>query len=219
MKKKLTISDLQKEASRFCEKISVEKIKELYGATDGKAVGTYIEHRFRDFLGEKHEFERGSSANGIDFPSIEINTDVKATSIKQPQSSSPFRSIHQKVYGLGYNLLLFVYEKADLTDTGGNYSNVKIVSCAFISKERTGDYQLTKAIIEAVKNKCTKKEIIRLFELKNLPDKATHEEIAEEVMKHTPLQGYVTISNALQWRLQYSRIVEMKSTDGVNKIL
>lgn len=219
MKKKLTISDLQKESKEFCKKISNEKIKELYGITDGKAVGTYIEHRFRDYLEEKYEYGQGNSARGIDFPSPKINTDVKATSIKQPQSSCPFRSIRQKVYGLGYNLLLFVYEKTDIVDNDGNYSIIKIVSCAFISKERTGDYPLTKSIIEALKNKCSKKEIMRLFEIKNLPDKSAYDEIAEEVMKTPPLQGYLTISNALQWRLQYKRIVIMESSDGVNKIL
>ena len=61
MKEKLTLSDLQEESKKFSEKISKEKIKELYGVTDGKAVGTYIEHRFRDYLEERYEYGRGNS--------------------------------------------------------------------------------------------------------------------------------------------------------------
>jgi hypothetical protein len=32
--------------------------------------------------------------------------------------------------------------------------------------------------------------------------------IPEEILKKTPEVGYLTISNALQWRLQYRRIIE-----------
>ena len=49
--------------------------------------------------------------NGIDAP--ELDVDIKVTSIKQPQSSCPFKSARPKRYGLGYNLLVFVYEKSD----------------------------------------------------------------------------------------------------------
>lgn len=81
----------------------------LYGVTDGKAVGTYLEHRFREVLRTKYAFEEGSSAKGIDFPGIGV--DMKVTGFRQPQSSSPFKSARQKVLGLGYSLLVFVYHK------------------------------------------------------------------------------------------------------------
>lgn len=41
---------------------------ELLGVTDGKAVGTYVEHKFKDLL-EKYELI-GSSAKGIDLPDL-----------------------------------------------------------------------------------------------------------------------------------------------------
>jgi hypothetical protein len=40
-------------------------------------------------LFQKYEIEVGNSARGIDLPSVE--TDIKATSIAQPQSSCPFQ--------------------------------------------------------------------------------------------------------------------------------
>lgn len=38
-------------------------------------------------------------------------------------------------------------------------------------------------------------------------------------MKYPPKQGYLTISNALQWRAQYRRVLDVSGTvDGVDKI-
>jgi hypothetical protein len=44
---------------------------------------------------------------------------------------------------------------------------------------------------------------------KNLPvDEIEARKIAEDVLKSPPEIGYLTISNALQWRLQYTRVIE-----------
>ena len=77
MKKKLTLDSLIISAKKFCKIESKHPFKELYGVTDGKAVGTLIEHRFKDFLGSSFNYEVGNSASGIDLPSLDINTDIK----------------------------------------------------------------------------------------------------------------------------------------------
>ncbi len=100
----------------------------MLGVTDGKAVGTYMEHFFQDYLRSKYEMAIGSSALGIDLPSV--NTDVKTTSCTQPQSSCPFHSARQKI------------------------------------------------------------------------------------LANPPEQGYLTISNALQWRLQYKRVIGLNNSIG-----
>lgn len=46
MKPVLTINKLIQAARHFCETESGENHVELIGITDGKAVGTYVEHRF-----------------------------------------------------------------------------------------------------------------------------------------------------------------------------
>jgi len=107
----LTIDILKHEASRFSVLESSHDEPSIYGSTDGKAVGTYLEHKFQNYLKKKYQFDMGNSASGIDFPSLGV--DIKVTSITQPQSSCPFKSARQKVYGLGYNLLVFVYKKED----------------------------------------------------------------------------------------------------------
>ena len=80
MKRKLTLDKLQNEARRFAEIESTHREPVLYGVTDGKAIGTCFEHKFQAHLSAKYSHEQGSSAKGIDFPSLEV--DMKVTSIK-----------------------------------------------------------------------------------------------------------------------------------------
>ncbi len=41
--------------------------------------------------------------------------------------------------------------------------------------------------------------------------------LADELLSNPPEIGYLTISNALQWRLQYSRVIER--ADSVSGVL
>ena len=218
-KQKLTIKHLLACAKEFCIKESKTPCKELFGVTDGKAVGTYIEHKFKDFLLSKYDLQVGSSASGIDLPSAEINTDIKVTSIRQPQSSCPFKNAHQKIYGLGYNLLVLVYDKQD--DAKNKTALLDFVSCSFIEKDRTADYQTTTALLQMIQNKANAEDIFAYLNDRNIPaDEITLMNIAEQILKNPPKVGYLTISNALQWRLQYGRIVMLKDKiSGITKII
>src|SRR5438132_13414112 len=64
---------------------------------------------FKSHMRDKYTFPPTNSAKGIDFP--EFDVDIKVTSIKQPQSSCSFKSARQKIFGLGYSLLVFVVMK------------------------------------------------------------------------------------------------------------
>jgi hypothetical protein len=45
-------------------------------------------------------------------------------------------------------------------------------------------------------------------------------QLANQILKTPPVQGYLTISNALQWRLQYQRVVTLdKAVQGISKII
>ena len=218
-KKKLTIEKLIEEAQLFCLEQSKFQHKELYGVTDGKAVGTLIEHKFQSHLNDKYEVLVGSSARGIDLPSDEIQTDIKVTSIKQPQSSCPFKDAKQKIFGLGYNLLVFVYDKTD--DPTTQTAILNFVSCSFVHKERTADYTTTFRLREMIKDGANEADIIAYLQDKNIPaDEITLAKVAEQILQSTPEQGYLTISNALQWRLQYQRIVTLvDDIQGIEKIV
>jgi len=150
MKPKLTITRLKKAAREFCQTESKHKNKDLFGVTDGKAIGTYIEHKFQAHLEKHYTYEKGSSAKGIDLPGKSIYTDIKVTSIRQPQSSCPFRDAKQKIFGLGYNLLVFVYDKTD--DNRNKKAVLDFVSCSFLEKERTADYTTTFRLREMIKD-------------------------------------------------------------------
>lgn len=110
-KKELTIDLLIRAAKDFCKQESGVYRTELFAVTDGKKVGTIVEHLFQAYLEERYAMTIGSSALGLDLPSV--NTDIKVTSIVQPQSSCPYKDSKQKIYGLGYNLIVFVYQKED----------------------------------------------------------------------------------------------------------
>jgi hypothetical protein len=214
----LTVAALKQETKQFIAAFSREH-PELFGITDGKAVGTYVEEKFNVYLGERYEYQSGNAAVGIDFPALEV--DVKATSIRQPQSSCPFRSAEQKVYGLGYNLLVFVYEKTD--DGERKTAVLDFKNVVFVRADKTGDFQTTKGILGIMERDGNIEEIVAFLEERNLfLDEVGRLHLAEKIMHQRRCLGYLTISNALQWRLQYGRVIKLATdskTDGVENIL
>lgn len=213
----LTINNLPQAAKKFCNQYSGVPKKELYGVTDGKAVGTFVEHLFQDFLTTYYTIDVGNSAKGLDLPSV--NTDIKVTSIIQPQSSCPYKDSKQKIYGLGYNLIIFVYDKHD--DDNGKSGILDFLSCTFVESRRTSDYQTTTGILKIIENNGNAEDIFAFLVERNIPaDEVTLMNMATELIKNPPLVGYLTISNALQWRLQYGRIVTLQEkVDGITPII
>ena len=216
MKPKLTLEALKSEAQALAVRESAHKEAALYGVTDGKAVGTYFEHKFHAYLHERYDYAEGSSASGIDF--AELSVDMKVTSIKQPQSSCPFRSAQQKIYGLGYSLLVFVYEKMD--DPATATGQLSILHTVFVDKERTGDFQTTTGIRRILENNGNKDDLLAFMQERMLPvSDIEASEIADELVRKAPEVGYLTISNALQWRIQYRRVIEQAGTIwGIERI-
>jgi hypothetical protein len=212
----ITLDTLLSEAEQFSLDESLHGEPTIFGVTDGKAIGTYLEHKFQQHLEEHYVHAPGNSATGIDFPGLDV--DMKVTSIKQPQSSCPFNHARQKIYGLGYGLLVFVYDKTDNPST--RTANLNILHTLFVEKHRTADYQMTRGLLEILKRNGNEDDLIAFMSDKMLPvDEIEIQRIAEELIKKAPEQGYLTISNALQWRLQYSRVIQKAGVvDGVKRI-
>lgn len=191
----LTIDTFRERAASFSKAESTHDDPELFGVTDGKRVGTYLEHNFRAYLAADHSFTPGNSASGIDFP--ELGVDMKVTSDNQPQSSCPFDSAQQKIYGLGYSLIIFVYEKSD--DETHRTGRLNILHAIFVEKERTGDYQMTRGLREIIEREGNVDDLVAFMQDKNLPvDDLEAHNIAKRLLAEKPEQGYLTISNALQ---------------------
>jgi hypothetical protein len=72
-----------------------------------------------------------------------------------------------------------------------------------------------------VKDKANEADIIAYLQDKNIPaDEITLTQLAKQILKRPPEQGYLTISNALQWRLQYQRIFDLnENVKGIIKII
>lgn len=72
-----------------------------------------------------------------------------------------------------------------------------------------------------VKDGANSEDIIAYLMDKNLPaDEITLNKLTEEILSNPPVQGYLTVSNALQWRLQYGRIVRLdEDVEGIVKII
>jgi hypothetical protein len=216
MKPQLSLDNLIKEAGLFAQVESDHFDRAIYGITDGKAIGTYFEHKFQTHLAVRYNYEQGSSASGIDFPGLGV--DMKVTRITQPQSSCPFRSARQKIYGLGYSLLVFVYEKTD--DPATEMGKLSIVNTVFVDQCRTADFQTTVGIQQILQNDGNTDDLVGFMEDRRLPvDDIQAQKLAQEILQNPPETGYLTISNALQWRLQYRRVIENAgNVDGILRI-
>jgi len=143
---------------------------------------------------------------------------MKVTSIRQPQSSCPFKSARQKIFGLGYGLLVFVYDKSD--DHSAQTGRLDMQHTIYVEKKRTADFQMTRGIREILERDGNKDDLIAFFMDKNLPvEEIEASNIADAILEEKPAQGYLTISNALQWRLQYTRVInEAGAVEGIHRV-
>ena len=205
----LDLLGLKSASTEFAEALSAQPIPDLFGVTDGKAIGTFVESAFHDFVSARFVYDRGSAARGVDFPNQ--NVDLKVTSIERPQSSSPFRSAEQKVYGLDHHLLVFIYEKTDDQSLGAALLHIHHVF--FVDSALTADYQTTRGLRELLERDANLDDLTAFLSERKIPlDDMGVEQLARRILENPPVQGYLTISNALQWRLQYRRLISI--TDG-----
>lgn len=75
----LTLADFKIAAALFVKQISGTPTPDLFGTTDGKAVGTYIEQVFNHYLRASYDYIPGNAASGIN---PDLNIDLKVTSIR-----------------------------------------------------------------------------------------------------------------------------------------
>ncbi|MHB0704109.1 hypothetical protein ACX4MU_00115, partial [Roseomonas mucosa] len=88
-------------------------------------------------------------------------------------------------------------------------SRLNMMHTIFIERERTGDYQMTRGLREILERDGNEEDLVAFMMDRNLPvDDIEAHNIARNVLEQMPEQGYLTISNALQWRLQYGRVIQ-----------
>jgi hypothetical protein len=90
----------------------------------------------------------------------------------------------------------------------------------YVEPSRTADYQMTRGLNDILDRDGNEDDIISFITDRNLPvDEIEAASIARDVLQQRPLQGYLTISNALQWRLQYGRVIaQAGQVQGVTRV-
>jgi hypothetical protein len=123
----------------------------------------------------------------------------------------PLQVRQAEVFGLGYSVLIFVYDKTD--DPASSTGHLDVQHVIFVEEERTADFQTTTGIRKILDNQGNKDDLLAFLQERMLPvDEIEADNIADELLKKRPEIGYLTISNALQWRLQYRRVIDQAGT-------
>ena len=74
---------------------------------------------------------------------------------------------------------------------------------------------MTTGLIDGLKNEGNKDDLIAFRSDRMLPvDDIEAANIADELLAPPPQTGFLTISNALQWRLQYRRVIDRAGSGG-----
>jgi hypothetical protein len=113
---------------------------------------------------------------------------------------------------------VFVYEKGDNPET--QTGRLNIVNTIFVDESRTADFQTTVGIRQILENDGNIDDLVAFMEDRRLPvDDIQAHKLAKEILGNPPEIGYLTISNALQWRLQYRRVIEKAGEiDGIVRV-
>lgn len=135
------------------------------------------------------------------------------TSIRQPQSSCPFKSARQKIYGLGCSLLVFVYDKRD--DERTRTGRLEIQHTIFVKKEQTADFQTTSGLRRLIEIKANRDDILAFFEDRFMPFEEPEDiRLAERVLREPPTLR--ALGQGGKWPSCFDRVIECAGTvDGV----
>ena len=89
------------------------------------------------------------------------------------------------------------------------------------SRKNSTDYQTTTGLRKIIQNNGNIDDVFAFLSDHKIPaDEVTLMQMAEQILKTPPQIGYLTISNALQWRLQYNRIVHLEEkVEGITPIV
>lgn len=199
----------------FCADVEQRTVPQSRSDTS-KRIGTYFEKELRKWFEEELGIvSDGSVAQGLDLPAF--NLDVKTTSIAHPQSSSPFDDPGERITGVSYNILLFIYDKH--TDDEGNHFDIE--SCVYITKERTGDYRMSaqaRELVEDFREGVLDEKELR-EELEDLTGiGAISDEKFDEIKENPPAVGTITITPAVQWRFNYNKMTGTSVPDGATQL-
>lgn len=106
-----------------------------------------------------------------------------------------------------------MYNKEDTSDR----CTLTFANCLFIEAAHTADYSMTKTLIAMKESGAKLADIANYLSDKfEIGDDEDYLQLAQEVLEKELLQGYLTISDALQWRLSYRRAISFaQDVEGI----
>ena len=132
---------------------------------------------------------------------------MKVTSVAQLEAGYPYKSVKQKIYGLEYSILVFVYEKS--VNRRSKTIGLNISHVLFITPNRTADFQATIGIRDVLRNDGNKDDLTAfMFDRRLLFDATAAGKLADEILSNPPHMGFLMTSNDLRWRLKYFGMFE-----------
>lgn len=106
-----------------------------------------------------------------------------------------------------------------MTNIEGTFLN-RSDGTVYVEAAKTADFQMTQGLRRILDEGGNDEDLMAFMEARSLTSEE-HElrALASEVLQRKPEQGYLTISPALQWRLQYKRVIEKAGTvEGVYSV-
>lgn len=101
-------------------------------------------------------------------------------------------------------------------------ARLDIQHVVFVDSSAAADFQTTSGLIKILDNGGNVDDVDAFLEERNLPlDDIGRRSLAERILRERPDIGCLTISNALQWRLQYNRAIQLAAaaeTPGVEDL-
>jgi len=168
-------------------------------ATDPKSLAMFAERTLHRWLQTRFDYRTGSSANGLDFPDVPM--DFKLTDAARPQSSIPAAGRHEMLWGLGYHVLVAIYQKSPRD--GAIYLALDDLWC--LDAEQTADRRTTEEVQRLVRHDARDGVLARYLE-QRLPFCRAEEARVQvaRIRAQPPVLGQLTLSPAMQYRATYN---------------
>ena len=218
MKEKLTTPLLIQCARDFSIRQSSDYRAELFGQKNKKVLSTTVEQDFCEFLKARVDLDYRKSIVGLTLPAV--HTDVKVVHALRRRSALRERDQHNLVYGLGHNLLIFIFEEEDFSAL--RKAKLRINHCIHVDASRTADYRTTSGLLQLLHDGGNTDDIADFLLHERHLDLSPQDlaSLAADIVASPPLVGYLDITNTPPWRISYDTLLSLEGDlPGVTSII
>lgn len=218
---RLTREQLKIEAAAFAKAHARHSEPALLGL-DYPVVEPYYLHRFKTKLAKRYQLPEAKPDDEIMFPDItfpDIKVDVKFINDLLNDSYHMMLSPTQMFYGMGYDVLLFVYHQQSDFAAGTAWLNIQ--KAVWAEDYRTADWLSTVSLLKCLSEKSDMETLLSFFESMHFPIHPGEVwKLAEYAPKNPPKQGYASISRAMKSHVRWGKVIrEAGKVDGILRLM